>query len=98
MFTAMESKGILRTAPEEYQLAPGHKRHDPLAAEFIRTVRHEFFFGRVYVKLFESFLHNEETRESQVVFRRDTKQVVATDEESIYGYRPTHPNTWFLSP
>ena len=34
MFTTLESKGILRTAPEEFMLSSLYKAHDPLAAKF----------------------------------------------------------------
>ena len=44
-FTVLESKGILRTATEEFLLSSRYKPHDELAAEFIRTFRHIFFMG-----------------------------------------------------
>ena len=46
MFTTLETKGILRTAPEEFMLTSLYKANDALTAEFFRTCRHEFFFGK----------------------------------------------------
>ena len=43
MFTTLESKGILRTAPEEFMLASQYRPDDELFAEFIRTFRTTFF-------------------------------------------------------
>ena len=48
-FTVLESKGILRTATEEFLLSSRYKPHDELAAEFIRTFRHTFFHGLYFV-------------------------------------------------
>lgn len=45
-FSVLESKGILRTAPEEFMLASRYHPGDELAAEFIRTFRHNFFHGQ----------------------------------------------------
>ena len=61
MFTTLESKGILRTAPEEFMLTSLYKPHDPLAAEFFRSSRHEFFFGKQYLALYDS-LHGMATK------------------------------------
>ena len=43
MFTTLESKGILRTAPEEFMLASQYRPDDELFADFIRTFRNPFF-------------------------------------------------------
>ena len=43
MFTALESKGILRVCTEEFMLSSQYKPHDPLAAECIRTFRETNF-------------------------------------------------------
>ena len=45
MFTTLESKGILRTAPEEFMLSSLYKAHDPLAAEFSERVGICFSLG-----------------------------------------------------
>ena len=66
MFTTLESKGILRTAPEEFILTSLHNPPDPLAAEFFRTCRHEFFFGKQYLALYDALNDNEPFRESTV--------------------------------
>ena len=59
-FTVLESKGILRTATEEFLLSSRYKPHDELAAEFIRTFRHTFFHGLYFVKRYEALKTGEE--------------------------------------
>ena len=97
MFTTLESKGILRTAPEEYSLSSLAKSHDPLSAEFFRTCRHEFFFGRQFLKL-----HDDEAaeKEREAVLQVSTKmrKKAVTDAVSVYGFRPAHPDLWYVSP
>ena len=55
MFTTLESKGILRTAPEEFMLASQYRPDDELFAEFIRTFRHTFFFRSLLRRAFRRF-------------------------------------------
>ena len=98
MFTTLESKGILRTAPEEFMLTSLYKAHDPLAAEFFRTCRHEFFFGKQYLKLYDALRTDEPSRESRVTLSSKTCRRTATDAESVYGFRPNHPDTFYVSP
>ena len=98
MFTTLEGKGILRTAPEEFMLSSLYKSHDPLAAEFFRTCRHELFFGRQYLQLYESLQGKETTREVTVLVRKHRTRTTATDAQSLYGFRPQHSDTWYLSP
>ena len=54
MFTTLESKGILRTAPEEFMLSSLYKANDPLAAEFFRTRRRTDFYSKRLLSLFGS--------------------------------------------
>jgi len=49
MFTNLEGKGILRSGVEESLLASEYNPGDQLSAEFIRTFRNEFFFGKFYI-------------------------------------------------
>ena len=46
MFSTLEGKGILRACTEEFMLASQYRPRDPLAAEFIRTFRHQNFGGK----------------------------------------------------
>ena len=98
MFTTLESKGILRTAPEEFMLTSLHKPHDPLAAEFFRTCRHEFFFGKQYLALYDALMDNEPLLESSVKLPSRVARKTATDAQSLYGFRPSHPETFYMSP
>lgn len=49
-FSVLESKGILRTATEEFLLASKYNPHDELSAEFIRTFRERRFMGMSYLQ------------------------------------------------
>ena len=46
MFTNLEGKGFLRSGVEDLLLASEYNPIDELSAEFIRTFRHEYFFGK----------------------------------------------------
>ena len=98
MFTTLETKGILRTAPEEFMLTSLYKANDALAAEFFRTCRHELFFGKQYLEVYESMLRKEASRETTVRLSKKSAQRTAIDAQSVYGFRPQHPDTWYLSP
>ena len=97
MFTTLESKGILRTAPEEFMLAASHKPHDPLAAEFVRTFRHEHFYGRQLLARYEHVRDNVAQQQVSVLLPKSRAGRESTDLASLYGFRPAHPNVFFLS-
>ena len=107
MFTTLEGKGILRMAPEESMLSAMHKASDPLAAEFIRTFRHEYFFGRQLLQRYEQ-LQNKASHQSVSVLlpkqssvllpKQSMKSKNQTDFTSLYGFRPPHADVFFLSP
>ena len=56
MFTVLESKGIVRTTPQEFQLAADYNEKDILSAEFIRTCKHADFHGWAYLQFVEQVL------------------------------------------
>eukprot|EP00973_Karenia_brevis_P085153 11818940-Karenia_brevis.AAC.1 len=47
MNTTLESKGLVRTTPQEFQLYADYNEKDNLSAEFIRTCMHADFHGAV---------------------------------------------------
>ena len=53
VFSVLESRGILRTGVKEVFLASLYNPQDPLAAEFIRTCRHQFFYGHSFLQRLE---------------------------------------------
>ena len=55
-FSVLESKGILRTATEEFLLASKYNPHDELSAEFIRTFREHRFMGMSYLQRYDLVL------------------------------------------
>lgn len=69
MFTTLETKGILRSAPEEFMLSSMYKAHDELAAEFLRTCRHEQFLGCKFLELYDGMASEEGLRETIFHYR-----------------------------
>jgi hypothetical protein len=97
MFTTLEGKGMLRTGTEEFMLAVGYRANDELAAEFVRTCRHQFFQGRFFLERFEALI--ERTKVSLKMLLPKTFVAVAeTDSVSLYGFRSNTPAMFFLSP
>ena len=97
-FTVLESKGILRTGTEEFLLSSRYKPHDELAAEFIRTFRHQLFHGLYFVKRYEALKSGDERVSTNFqVPRNDNKHVVA-DHVALYGFRGGDKDMFFLSP
>ena len=94
MFTTLESKGILRTALEEYMLAAMHKAGDPLAAEFIHTFRHEHFNGRHLILRYEHIRDNISKQSVSILMPKTLARRETTDFPSLYGFRPSHPNVF----
>ena len=47
---------------------------------------------------FESVTSEEGLREITFPFSKRTRWNTNIDAQSVYGYRPQHPDTWFLSP
>ena len=75
-----------------------HQPHDVLAAEFFRTCRHEFFFGKQFLRLFDSAAAGADPRDAALTISRNSRKRASTDSESVYGFRPRHPDTWHVSP
>ena len=75
-----------------------YKAHDPLAAEFFRTCRHEFFYGKQFLLLYEALKAGEPSREGRVTLSSKNRRPTATDAQSLYGFRPRHEDTFFVSP
>jgi len=95
--TALEGKGILRAAAEEFLLATRFKKHDELSAEFIRTFRHREFPGKNYLQRYHAIKH-EVQQEVSIFIPKGPFDKTVSDDVSLYGFRPCHPNTFFLSP
>ena len=100
MFTTLETKGILRTAPEEFMLAAEYNPNDVLNAEFIRTCEHKDFFGAAFLKRVEEVVSGHGMFSEEIFLPLPKNQAVfaGRDEVSLYGFRPRHPDCWYLSP
>ena len=98
MFSVLEGKGILRTCTEEFMLASQYKPHDPLAAEFIRTFRHQHFFGKYYLDRYDALYEQKKNVDIRVQMPRHGLGENVPDLVALYGYRSLDPNLFFLSP
>ena len=98
MFSTVESKGILRTATEEFLLSSRYKPHDPLAAEFVRTFRSQNFNGKFYLERYEALCKKESGMDMRVVLPKNATGKGACDVAALYGFRSTAPDLFFLSP
>jgi hypothetical protein len=97
MFTNLEGKGILRSGVEEYMLASQYSPFDELSAEFIRTFRHTFFFGKFYLDRYEALrTHKDPTIDK--CLPKSLNQKGCRDVASLYGLRGTSPRLYYMSP
>ena len=84
-FSVLESKGILRTATEEFLLASKYRPDDDLNAEFIRTFRHQRFMGMSYLQRYE-LMKSKKTIDVRHIKIPTTKTIAAEfDEAILYG-------------
>jgi hypothetical protein len=97
-FRILESKGILRTATEEFLLSSRFKPHDELAAEFVRTFRHTFFHGLQYIKRYEALKGSQATVTTSIPVPKSIGRQPLTDHVALYGFRGSHADLFFLSP
>ena len=98
MFSVLEGKGILRPCTEEFMLASQYKPHDPLAAEFIRTFRHQNFTGKYYLHRYDALLQRKDSVDIRILLPRNGFGEDVPEQVALYGFRDVHPNLFFLSP
>ena len=53
LFVTLEGRGVLRTAPESFNLSANSTTKDELSPEYIRTFRTVDFCGRILLSRFE---------------------------------------------
>ena len=70
MLSVLEGKGILRTCTEEFMLASQYRPHDPLAAEFIRTFRHQLFSGKYFLDRYDALCEKKRSVDIRVLLPR----------------------------
>ena len=85
MFSVLEGKGILRTCTEEFMLASQHRPHDPLAAEFIRTFRHQHFTGKFFIDRYNAMCENKRTVDIRVLLPRGGFGGDVPDQVALYS-------------
>ena len=98
MFTTLEGKGILRACTEEFLLSSRYKPHDPLAAEFIRTFRHQNFPGKFFLDRYEALAAGKHEMDVRVLLPKQAAGKGIVDMVSLYGFRPRDSPCFFLSP
>ncbi len=78
MFADLEAKGVLRSAPEEFNLAAHANAKDELNAEFIRTFVSQTFPGFRYLDQLKLVQRKESVTPRRVVLpqasRRETQR------------------------
>ena len=97
MFTNLEGKGILRSGVEEYLLASEYSSFDELSAEFIRTFRHSFFFGKYYLDRYD-LVHSKKDVTIDKCIPRGGKDKGSLDVVSLYGLRCNDSRLFHMSP
>ena len=97
LFTNLEGKGILRSGVEECMLASEYSPSDELSAEFIRTFRHNFFFGRYYLERYDK-VHEKEDPTIDKCLPKNLNKKGCMDTVSLYGLRCTDPRLYYMSP
>ena len=78
-------------------LSSKHKASDVLSAEFIRTFRHDFFYGNEILQRYEALQNTAATMTTSVLVPKCKGATAATDFSSLYGFRPRHPDVFYLS-
>ena len=78
-------------------LASQYSAFDELSAEFIRTFRHTFFFGKFYLDRYETVKNNQDPTIDKCLPKNDT-QKGCRDVVSLYGLRDTDPRLYYMSP
>ena len=94
---------MLRTAPEEFNLAAKLHHQDVTNAEFIRTYMSAVFPGETYVKALNQEKSGQETRQFSKVLpvrKNDvgTERILVQPHAELYGYRGADPRVFYLSP
>ena len=98
MFCNVEGKGVLRSGIGEFLLASEYTPHDELAAEFIRTFRHTFFFGKAYLDRLDDILRKKSEITLERCIPRKRNPTEGPDYVSLYGCRGPDPRAFFVNP
>ena len=98
-----QMRSMVRTAPEEWNLASHWHDQDPQTAEFVRTYMSQDFPGIQLVLRLEMEERNTDTREVRKVVPRKHGLHSGPHDQlrnwiDFYGYRGRHPAVFYLSP
>ena len=98
-----QGRAMVRTAPEEWNLASRWHDQDPTTAEFVRTYMSQDLPGIQLVLRLEMEEKNLSGRDVRKVVPRRHGVRSGPDDRlrhfvDFYGYRGTHPGVFYLSP
>ena len=79
-------------------LSSEYKAYDPLAAEFIRTVRHRHFFGKYYLDRYDALHRKKDSVDIRILLSSRSCGTDVPDQVALYGFRSSDPNLSVLSP
>ena len=104
MFSTLETRGKLRTAAEECNLAANHNEHDKMSAEFICAFATGNLPGHDLINRLEQEMSCE--ARSNLIFLSPRKAAPKHGEAQIswysfagvYGFRPSLPALFYLIP
>ena len=103
LITTLEGKGILRTAPEAFNLSGKSNNKDELQAEFVRTFRSVNFNGSELLSRLEFVSKRNATHQYVPVTlpprkHQDLRGYVAVQKDvDIYGFRGNDSRVYYLS-
>ena len=87
----------MRSGVEEYMLSSQYNPFDELAAEFIRTFEHEYFFGKYFLDRYDA-VYNKQDATIDKCLPKNQLVKGCRDVVSLYGFRCTDPRLCFMSP
>ena len=98
-----QHRSMVRTAPEEWNLAAHWHDQDPMAAEFVRSYRSIHFPGVQLLARLEMEERKQEGKEIKKVLpiahgRGSGPEDCARHFVDFYGYRGSHPAIFYLNP
>jgi hypothetical protein len=104
LITTLEGKGILRSAPEAFNLCGKSLPKDELNAEFVRTFRTVNFCGSEYLQRLELVITKTTAKDTiavRIPVPKSGKKQPARPlqkDVDVYGYRGSDRRVYYLSP
>ena len=97
-FDTLGSKGILRSAVEEFMQSALREPRGVPAAECSRARRREVLCGRQLLSLRDAVVAADASRTTTVAVSSNAARKNRADAESVYSFRPKGPDARCVSP